>query len=128
MMTPATTHRSQTTDEYRRIYEAIKRFIDNNLATSQLSMDQFFATKAGRQVSRRSAQRALAWNGTSWRSMLLNARMQRASALIRETPDMYISSVAKMVGYKQPSNFSKLFKQKTGLSPSQYAEEVRRGR
>lgn len=50
-------------------------------------------------------------------------RIQRAKGFLKDC-DLPVGSIAYSVGYKDPLNFSKIFKQKTGMSPSAYRESV----
>lgn len=50
---------------------------------------------------------------------LIRIRMERASQLLRET-DMPIGNIALSVGYSDALSFSKIFKQKYNISPSEY--------
>jgi Response regulator containing CheY-like receiver domain and AraC-type DNA-binding domain len=58
--------------------------------------------------------------GTSIPDYLLNLRMEEASRLIKEHPFVLIKEIAERVGYSDPFYFSKVFKQHTGFSPSDY--------
>lgn len=50
---------------------------------------------------------------------LTEYRLSKAAALLRET-DKPISDIAADTGFGQPSHFGKCFREKTGLSPSEY--------
>ncbi|HLA35618.1 MAG TPA: helix-turn-helix domain-containing protein [Rhodocyclaceae bacterium] len=52
-------------------------------------------------------------------------RLERACKLI-ETRPIGIEAIAHQVGYEDVSSFSRLFKEKTGLSPSHYRERYKR--
>ena len=52
---------------------------------------------------------------------LMNYRMEKAAQLLRET-EMPVNVVAAEVGYSDSLSFSKLFKQRYGMSPSRYRE------
>lgn len=58
---------------------------------------------------------------TSPQEFLLNLRMEKASCLL-QTTDLPVSSVASRVGYDDSLAFSKIFKQKFGISPKAYRE------
>ncbi|MEK5239014.1 response regulator [Paenibacillus sp. FSL L8-0470] len=51
---------------------------------------------------------------------LVQLRMEAACRFIREHPFVLIKDIAEHVGYLDPYYFSKVFKQHTGLSPSDY--------
>lgn len=59
--------------------------------------------------------------GVSPRQFLINARIARAIRLL-EDPLLKLGEVASRSGFSDPFYFSRLFKRKTGLSPSQWRE------
>lgn len=61
------------------------------------------------------------YGNTSFNTYLTQCRMEGAMKLIREHPDMRLRDVAALVGYEDPSYFSKVFHQTTGKTPSQWA-------
>ena len=60
--------------------------------------------------------------GYSPKEYLLNLRMEKVKALLKET-DLPINSISNAVGYTDQLAFSRMFKQYTGLSPKAYREE-----
>lgn len=54
---------------------------------------------------------------------LLNLRIQRAMILLQE-PDCSIAHVAGMCGFANPLYFSKVFKKRTGWTPTEYIQTV----
>lgn len=59
--------------------------------------------------------------GCSPQEYLINVRVERAKSLLQKT-DIQISEIAMNVGYPDPLAFSKVFKRKTGYSPTEYKE------
>lgn len=57
--------------------------------------------------------------GISPQEYLVNLRMDKAASLIRKT-ELSVSEIAQRVGYEDPLAFSKIFKQKYGVSPRKY--------
>ncbi len=57
--------------------------------------------------------------GQAPQAYLLPWRMRRAAELLRE-PGAQVQAVAARLGYDDPAQFSRLFKQKPGLSPRAY--------
>lgn len=77
-------------------------------------------------TSQRQLQRAFAEaGGASFSAYLTRIRMARASQLLAST-ELPVKEVAKRVGYREPSQFTKAFKRAYGLTPSGYRERNRR--
>ncbi|SIR05866.1 Helix-turn-helix domain-containing protein [Alkalispirochaeta americana] len=51
---------------------------------------------------------------------LTGLRIQEAKRLLLQNPEADIKNVGEMVGYLNPHYFSRYFKKKTGMSPSEY--------
>ena len=64
--------------------------------------------------------------GQTPQKYLMTHRMKRAGELLLET-DMPIRHVGFSVGYNDPLAFSKVFKQETGFSPSEYRLNMKNG-
>ena len=62
--------------------------------------------------------------GISPKEYIMDYRIKRAKEFL-EDPDIPIGNIAYSVGYRDPMTFSKMFRLKTGLSPSQYREAIR---
>jgi two-component system response regulator YesN len=52
-------------------------------------------------------------------------RIETAKTLLLSFPDMPISSIAEKIGYGDPAYFAKIFKDKCGVSPSNFRAQVR---
>jgi AraC-like DNA-binding protein len=65
----------------------------------------------------RTLQRELHREGTDFRSLANAARARRADELIRQT-DVSITRIATELGYSTPANFSRAFRNATGVNPS----------
>jgi two-component system response regulator YesN len=70
-------------------------------------------------TSRRQLQRAFAEAGTSFTSYLTEVRLQKAAELLRESA-MSVYGIARTVGYRQHSQFAKMFRRRFGMTPSQF--------
>jgi len=57
------------------------------------------------------------------RQFLIRQRLQMASVLLSES-DLTISEIAEQVGYSDFYYFSRLFRKKTGMSPSRYRVHI----
>ena len=55
--------------------------------------------------------------------LVTELKMEKAAHLLRET-DMSIKEITNATGYNDQNYFSKLFKQKFGVSPTEYREAL----
>jgi len=62
--------------------------------------------------------------GQTFISYLQSIRVRNAAELLRN-PDLSISEVAHSVGYESIAHFERLFKEKYGLSPSEYRKKLK---
>ena len=77
-------------------------------------------TVAGRlHMSTRTLARRLLQDGTSFRRLLEEARHRDACQLLESSP-LDIAAVAVHLGYVNPANFTRAFRQWTGQTPSQF--------
>ena len=75
--------------------------------------------------SRRQLQRSFAEvAGTTFSAHLTAARMRRAAGLLART-SASVGVIAELVGYREPSQFTKAFKRRYGMTPSDYRRRVR---
>jgi AraC-like DNA-binding protein len=70
------------------------------------------------RIGPRSLQRALRSEGTTYRELLEQVRMQRAIGLVHDT-DHRIGEIAFALGYDKPGNFTRAFRRMTGRSPNE---------
>lgn len=71
------------------------------------------------ELSPRSLQRYLQQHGTRFRDIVIRAQMRRAARLAEET-SMTLTEIAFSLGYQDPGNFTRAFKQFHGCSPSSF--------
>lgn len=62
--------------------------------------------------------------GTTPKQYIMNLRIQKAKQLLLESP-FSVSAVAEGCGFSGVYHFSRVFKEKTGVSPSKYMKENR---
>jgi AraC-like DNA-binding protein len=75
--------------------------------------------------SPRELQRAFAQFGQCTFSEELAARrLAAASQLLVEQPAVAVADVARLVGYRQPSHFARVFRRRYGLSPASFRERA----
>jgi AraC-like DNA-binding protein len=77
-------------------------------------------------TSRRSLQRRLRDAGTSYSELILHARYEAASELLRD-PGVRVVDVAWSVGYDDPSHFTRFFRRISGITPQHYRRLCRDG-
>jgi AraC-like DNA-binding protein len=75
------------------------------------------STARAMDTSIRTLQRELNREGTEFRTLVNAARAGRADELLRHT-DVSITGIAAELGYSTPANFSRAFRNATGLNPS----------
>ena len=110
---------SRSGDTTTQIRKA-KRYIDNHLGDSSLSMQQvadefamsasYFSTEFRKTV------------GYTFTEYLMRARIQRAGELLRHSK-LKVYEVAETLGYENTTYFSTLFKRQYGVTPKQYRGE-----
>ena len=70
-------------------------------------------------VSNRTLQRKLREEGTSFKALLQDTRLQLASKYLL-SPGRSVVETAYLLGFSEPSTFSRAFKRWTGVSPADY--------
>ncbi|MEZ5559777.1 MAG: AraC family transcriptional regulator ligand-binding domain-containing protein [Pseudomonadales bacterium] len=74
---------------------------------------------ASLDLSTRSLQRALQDKAADFRSLVLEARIDRACAWLADT-DKPVDEIAFDLGYRDPANFSRAFRRRLGIPPSKF--------
>ncbi|MGH8455265.1 MAG: AraC family transcriptional regulator [Nevskiales bacterium] len=77
------------------------------------------AVSARLNMSGRSLKRKLRQHGTSYLELLAQTRLRDSRRLL-ENLALPVAEVATRVGYSDPANFTRAFRQWTGLTPSSY--------
>jgi AraC-like DNA-binding protein len=78
---------------------------------------------AALHVSNRTLQRKLREEDTSFKELLKDTRMQLARKYLR-SPGRSVVETAYLLGFSEPSTFSRAFKRWTGVAPAQYRESA----
>lgn len=113
--TGTTRNQKMSTQE---LYEFAKEYICTNYA-QPLSM-QSVCDEIG--ISQTYLSRLFRkYSDTTFNVFLTQCRMEAAMKLLREKPNLLLRDVAVCVGYDDSSYFTKVFRQYTGKTPSQWA-------
>ena len=70
-------------------------------------------------TSERTLKRRLSEEGTTFRSLLMEARYAMAKELL-ESNQLPVSAIAERLGFSDPSSFSQAFKRWHGCAPQSY--------
>jgi signal transduction histidine kinase/DNA-binding response OmpR family regulator len=92
---------------------------EENMQTEDFDVEAFAKQMA---VSRATLNRKIkAITGTSPKAFIRSMRIKRASQLLASS-DLPINEIFFQVGFYDASNFSRVFKKETGMTPSQYRD------
>lgn len=111
--------RPDTRLQHRHAYESAVGFIAVNHAKPLILADLARHT----MTSTRQLQRILLEEGTSFRELVLRARMEHARELLQT--EMPIGAIARAVGYMEAAQFSKAFRCHFGCTPSAWRKRRR---
>lgn len=75
-------------------------------------------------ASERTLQRKLKQQSISYSDILNQVRLEQAQQLLRHS-DLSIQKIAYQLGFTEPGNFIRFFKQQTGDTPNAFAKAVR---
>jgi AraC-like DNA-binding protein len=112
--------RAHTLNEHRRLYLQARLVIERHYAKhlTVVVLARALAT------SPRQLQRAYGRFGRStFREDLVGRRMRAAAELLAQ-PAIPVRDVAHLVGYRQPSHFSKAFRARYGISPARFRAQL----
>ncbi len=105
--------------EKEKFKKRLQQLIEQNISDPDLSVDffcqQLFMGKT------KLWQRVKECCGESLAEYVRNIRLEKAAQLLREST-LSISEIKDEVGYTNSSHFARSFKQKFGISPSDYAK------
>lgn len=60
----------------------------------------------------------------NFNSFINNLRIEDAKTIIKTNPELSIQNIAELTGYSEHSNFSRQFKNYTGITPNQWRKEL----
>ena len=109
-------------------YEFMKRQIDwleKHYTDTNLRYDDMIAQSALGRAAYYNELESL--TGLSPKDFVTDFRLKKAIELVRQTRDeLTLSDIANKVGFSDPIFFNRAFKQKTGLSPIAYWEQLQK--
>ena len=111
----STGERNSTRRLRRQLFHQAAAIVRDEYA-SDLTVDDVAHRVA---TSPRQLRRAFAEAGVTFRDCLAAVRMRHAAALLRDS-DLSVEAVGVRVGYRHPSQFTKAFKRRHGVTPSEY--------
>lgn len=108
--------------EDTRFLERVRKYIDQNISNPDANVDAMAdAAAASRSTLNRHLHSLL---GISASKLLIDARMQRARQLLSRQAENgdSIVDIARKCGYYDPHYFQRVFKQKHGVTPSEWTK------
>lgn len=102
-------------------YAAALRFMENNAHRHDLDAA---AIAQGAGCSRTRLYEAFAVHGATVMGALRELRLQRARSFIEQSPRLHVGTLSWRCGFTELSNFSKLFKARFGMPPSEWHRKV----
>lgn len=100
-----------------RVTEYVDAHLGRELTLSELASIAGYSPWHFHRAFRRST-------GLTPHDLLVTRRIDRARSLLLET-DLPVVEIAGKVGYRSPRSFAAVFKQRTGLAPTQYRGRIR---
>lgn len=104
----------------RQLSEKVKEYLEEHLGES-LTLEEI-GSALGYSVSQMK-KLFRQENGRGIIDYFIELKMNEAKRLIREG-DLSLSEIAARVGYENPGYFSRIFRQKEGMTPSQYGHSA----
>ncbi len=105
----------------QRFLERVKEYIEANVSNSDANIDAMAIHAATSRSNLNRKLRSLV--GITATQLLINARMQKAHRLLHDSSAaLTVSDIAYQCGYSNPRYFSKCYKQRYGVSPTDHKE------
>jgi len=109
--------------EKEKFLQKVVAYIQDHMTDSQLSVETLSAYLS---ISRASLyNRMLEFTGTTPVEFIRSVKLERAAYLLKKS-DMTIAEVAYETGFANPNYFTKVFKTKYKLTPSEFMQSVSR--
>ena len=118
-------HAGQRTGSLAERAELIRAILDDYHGTKRLRLDVICpALGSTERTLQREFKRQY---GVSMNEFQDRARLDRAIWSMKATPDVKMSALASELGYDRLSEFSRFFRNRTGLSPTAYLDQIVKG-
>lgn len=109
----------QTTIDYtNHIVKATREYLESHYADDISLEDMAAQVNISPQYFSKLIKKTTGFNFIDWLSML---RVKKAKDLLTNT-NLTVKEVCFMVGYKDPNYFSRIFKKRIGITPSEYVK------
>ena len=116
VLTPALLRSLQTDAAEPAVSEQIKRSLKTRLASGRPELADVARTIG---MGERTLQRRITEEGTSFRTLLMEARQELGRQLVANAA-IEVDEVAFLLGYQNTSSFYRAFKEWEGMTPSQW--------
>lgn len=106
-------------DYTNRIVQATKEYLEAHYAEDISLEDLAEQVNISPQYFSKLLKKTTGFNFIDWLSML---RVKKAKDLLADT-SLTVKEVCFLVGYKDPNYFSRIFKKRTGITPSEFVKK-----
>ena len=104
-------------DVVARVRSYIGRHLAEDIGLEQVAREVYLSPAYLSRLFHRES-------GQSFLDAVTEARVEHARALLAERPAMTIAAVSRAVGYADPKYFARVFKSRTGRTPTEYRREL----
>jgi len=111
---PEEANRNYKKEQFDLLHAYLCNHLSENLTLEKISADCKMSVSKLKRI-------CYAWIGCAPITYLISLRLTEAKRLMRET-SMNLTEIAESLGFESLQYFSRLFKKKTGMTPSAYAK------
>lgn len=113
--------RKQATDQYSMLREEIEHYLTDHLTDSELDVNQLC-----RQMGVGRTRLFMVFReiyDTTPQQLIAERRLQTAADWLLNKPNLNISEIAYDLGFQSPKYFARCFKERFGVTPTQYRRQ-----